>query len=290
MPVSPRCISLAATVALLLAPIGLAAQGGGNPQMQEAMRLHEAGRHAEARRIYQQMIDAADSPRARAAAQRSMARSAGFDGDCALAVRYEEMVIAYHKTREASVPQDAFYQQGEMANEAARICADAGALDEAERMYRRGSELGNMQPEPRENPRVLWDFRLNHAMARLSALRGDAAAAQRYLTGARASLDAMVAVDSSLARQQERFFQYLPGYIALYTGQTALAVREMERATAIPGNDRDPQLRYLLGLAYERAGEADRAKAQYERALAMASGNNPPNSFARREAAKKLGK
>jgi Flp pilus assembly protein TadD len=107
------------------------------------------------------------------------------------------------------------------------------------------------------------------------------------MTSARASLDAMVAVDSTLARQQERFFQYLPGYIGLYTGQTALAVREMERATAIPGNDRDPQLRYLLGLSCEQAGQADRAKAQYQQWLEMASGNNPPNSFARREAAKK---
>lgn len=289
MSYSLRIPALATAVMLALAPAALAAQGGGNPRMAEAMRLHEAGDHAAARRIYQQMIDAAANPRERAAAQRAMARSAGFDGDCALAVRYEEMVIAYHKTREATEPQDAFYQQGEMANEAARICADAGALDEAERMYRRGSELGNMQPEPRENPRALWDFRLAHALTRLAALRGDADLAQRRMREARQALTAMAVADSALARSQERFFQYLPGYVALYTNQPQVAVRELERAVAIPGNDRDPQLRYFVGLAYERAGQMDRAREHYRQALEMASGNNPPNSFARREASKKLG-
>lgn len=42
-----------------------------------------------------------------------MARSAGFTGDCAMAVRYEELVIAYHHRREQSEPQEAFYEQGE---------------------------------------------------------------------------------------------------------------------------------------------------------------------------------
>jgi tetratricopeptide (TPR) repeat protein len=200
------------------------------------------------------------------------------------------MVIAFHQTREQSEPQDAFYQQGEMANEAARICADAGALDEAARMYRRGSELGNREPEPREHPRELWDFRLAHALARLAAQRGNRAEAERHVAEARRTLDAVAGVDSALGRQQERFYQYLPGYVALFTNDVETAVSEFERSTAISGNDRDPQLRFFLGLAYERAGQAEQARAEYQRAYDMASGNNPPNSFARREAGKKLGK
>jgi len=72
--------------------------------------------------------------------------SHGFEGHCAETVRYEEMVIDYWKTREKEEPQNAFYHEGEMANEAARICIDAGDLTTAERMYRRGSELGLTDP------------------------------------------------------------------------------------------------------------------------------------------------
>jgi tetratricopeptide (TPR) repeat protein len=278
-------------MAFPMIPLATSAQGGGqggNPQMREAARLHVEGQHAEAQQIYRDLIAAASTPQERAAPQRAMARSAGFTGDCALAIEYEEMVIAYHQTREASDPQDAFYQQGEMANEAARICADAGALDEAERMYRRGSALGNREPAPRTHPRELWDFRLAHALTRIAAHRGQPAEAARHLVEARRALDAIAVVDSTLGRQQERFYQYLPGYVALFTNDIATAVSEFERSTAIPGNNRDPQLRFLLGLAYERAGRSEEAMAQYRRSYETASGNNPPNSFARREAGRKL--
>ena len=75
--------------------------------------------------------------------------SYAFDADCANTVKYEEMVIAYWKTREQAEPQNAFYQQGEMANEAARVCIDAGQLDIAEKYYRKGSELGLKEPSPK---------------------------------------------------------------------------------------------------------------------------------------------
>ena len=67
-----------------------------------------------------------------------MAMSYGFSRDCANAVRYHERVIAYWATREEAEPQNAFYQQGKMANESARVCLDAGEVNTAERMYRRG--------------------------------------------------------------------------------------------------------------------------------------------------------
>jgi tetratricopeptide (TPR) repeat protein len=291
-------LSRIAVALVLAAPLqSVAAQGGGaaggggggNPRMREATGLDVAGKHAESRKIFQELIDAAQNPREKAAAQRAMARSAGFTGDCAMAIRYEEMVIAYHVTREATEPQDAFYQQGEMANEAARICADAGKVDDAERMYRRGSDLGNKQPEPRTHPRSLWDFRLAHALTRLAAQRGNRADAQRHMADARRALDAMARADTGLARQQERFFQYLPGYIALFTNDNAAAESEMARAVAIPGNDRDPQLAYFLGVAYERNGKADKAKEYYQKAYDMATAHNPPAAFARPAARLKLG-
>jgi hypothetical protein len=145
--------------------------GGGGPDQQpdalrEASRLDSEGKTAEARVIFQRLIDQAADPAAKAAAQRGMAMSYAFDGDCANSVRYEEMVIAYWTTREAEEPQNAFFQEGETANEAARVCIDAGDLDAAEKYYRRGSELGLKEPEPRTHPKSLWDFRLAHALGR----------------------------------------------------------------------------------------------------------------------------
>jgi tetratricopeptide (TPR) repeat protein len=263
--------------------------GGGNPRMREATQLDVAGKHTEARAILIELINTAANPRDKAAAQRTMGRSAGFTGDCELSIRYEEMVIAYHVTREQAEPQDAFYQQGEMANEAARICADAGKLVEAERMYRRGSELGNAEPEPRTHPRSLWDFRLAHALSRIAAQRGNRADANRHMADARRALDAIAKSDTGLARAQERFYQYLPAYIALFTNDIQTAVTEWERALAIRGNEGDPQQQYFLGAAYEKAGQADKARAQFQKAYDMATGHNPPNSFARAASRKKLG-
>ena len=40
----------------------------------------------------------------------------------------EEQVIAYWATRREAEPQNAFYQQGEMANEAGRVCIDNGFI------------------------------------------------------------------------------------------------------------------------------------------------------------------
>jgi hypothetical protein len=137
-------------------PQTLTAQGrGGGPRAdstRQAQQLDSEGNHAAARAIFEKLIDTAPDPAQKAAAQRRMAMSYGFEGNCAKAVEYEELVIAYWVTREQAEPQNAFYQEGEMANEAARVCIDAGDLATAERMYRRGSELGLKEPEPKTHP------------------------------------------------------------------------------------------------------------------------------------------
>lgn len=263
------------------------AQGGSAPSgpMQQANRLDSQGRTAEARAIFQHVIDTATSPAARAAAQRSMAMSYAFDGDCANAVKYEEMVIAYWVTREQAEPQNAFYQQGEMANEAARVCIDVGELDIAEQYYRKGSELGLREPEPKTHPKSLWDFRLTHALARLAARRGNGAEARRLVAEARRILDG----DSAMASAQERFFPYLAGYVALYGNDLPTAERELTKALAIQGNHRDPFMHVLLAMTYEKMGQQDRAKALYEKAYGIATSHNPPAAFSRPFTRNKLG-
>ena len=136
----PAAWALLVAAALPVAALPLHAQGGGggagaqDTPMRQANRLDTEGRTTEARVIFQRLIDSAATPAAKAAAQRAMAMSHAFDGDCANTVKYEQMVIAYWKTREQAEPQNAFYQQGEMANEAARVCIDAGDLDTAEKL------------------------------------------------------------------------------------------------------------------------------------------------------------
>jgi Flp pilus assembly protein TadD len=214
-----------------------------------------------------------------------MAMSYAFDGDCANTVKYEEMVIGYWVTREQAEPQNAFYQEGEMANEGARVCIDAGDLSTAERMYRRGSELGLKEPEPKTHPQSLWDFRLAHALGRIAARRGDKAEAQRQIAAARKILDG----DSAMAAQQERFFPYLVGYVALYTDDLATAETELAKAVSLRGNERDPFLRCLLAMTYEKMGRQEEARAAYGQAYDLAMAHNPPAAFTRPFARKKLG-
>jgi tetratricopeptide (TPR) repeat protein len=282
-----RNFAAVAILSLVAAP--LVAQGAApspfRQAIREATRLDSDGKHTAARARFQQLIDSASTPADRAAAQRRMAMSYGFTGDCASAIKYEEMVIAYWVTREREEPQNAFYQQGEMANEAARVCIDAGNLDESERMYQRGAELGNKEPEPRTHPRSLWDYRTAHAMARLAARRGNKPEAERQVAAARRALDG----DTAMARQQERFFPYLVGYVALYTNNLAKAEAELTRSLAMEGNDDDPFQHVLLAMTYEKQGRADEAKALYQKAYDLATGHNPPAAFSRPFARKKLG-
>ncbi len=248
-----------------------------------ALDLHDST--AQAREIFQALIDSAPTPAARSAAQRAMAMSYAFSGDCANAGRYETMVIAYWATREQAEPQNAFFQEGEIADEAARVCIDAGDLAAAEQWYRRGNELGLKEPEPRTHARSLWEFRLAHALGRLAARRGDAAEAQRQVSAARRILDG----DTAMAAQQERFFPYLVGYVALYTDDWPRAERELTTGIGLRGNQRDPFLQCLLAMTYEKLGKREEANAAYRRAYDLATAHNPPAAFARRYARGKLG-
>jgi tetratricopeptide (TPR) repeat protein len=282
----PTAYALVATALVAAAAAAQGPPGGApNPAMREAVQLDLAGNTAQARRLFQAMIDSAATPAARAAALRAMAMSYAFDGDCAHTMAYEDSVIAYWRTREQAEPQNAFYQEGEMADEGARVCIDAGDLDVAERAYRQGFELGNREPEPRTHPRSLWDYRLAHALGRLAARRGDTAEARRQIAAARRALDS----DSAMASQQERFFPYLVGYVALYTNDLPTAERELTRAVAMRGNDRDPFLRTLLGMVYERQGKAEEARAAYRQAYDLAAAHTPPAAFAKRFTREKLG-
>lgn len=260
-------------------------RGGPAGPAREASRLDTEGKTAEARVIFQAMIDSAADPAARAAAQRNMAMSYAFDGDCANTVKYEQLVVAYWMTREQAEPQNAFYQEGEMADEAARVCIDAGDLDTAEKWYRTGYALGIQEPEPRTHPKSLWDYRLAHALGRIAARRGNKAEAEREIANARRALDS----DTAMAAQQERFFPYLEGYVALYTGDLATAEARFTQMLAMRGNQNDPFMHCLLAMTYEQMGQQARADELYRKAYGLATAHNPPAAYARRVVRQKLG-
>ncbi len=279
------------TFAFLLLPALAIAQ---NPQqrppnpradsLRQATRMDVEGRHAEARALFQTLIDNAPTPAAKAAATRRLAMSYGYDSNCAKVIELEEQVVAYWVTRREAEPQNAHYQEGEMANEAARVCIDHGFLDEALMMYRRGSELGNAEPEPRTHPKSLWDFRLAHAEARIAARKGDSAAAHRWVAEARRILES----DPKMAEDQAQYLPYLEGYVALFTGDLATAEAKFLHATQQMRND--PFQVVLLGMTYEKMGQASKANELYERAYTMSTGSNPPNVFSRTFTKKKLAK
>ena len=242
------------------------------------------GKGAEARKFFQKAIDAAPDANARQAAQRQMAMSYAFEGDCRNTVKYEQMAIAYWVTREVAEPRNAFYQQGELANEAARVCIDSGDLENAGIWYRKGTELGLKEPGNETHPKSLWNFRLEHALARIAARRSDQAEARKHVAAAKAALDG----DPKMAEAQARFFPYLTGYVALYTGDHKLALDELQKAVAMQGNAADPFLQCLLGMTYEKLGEKEKAMECYRKA-STTTAHNPPAAFAKPFTRKKLG-
>jgi tetratricopeptide (TPR) repeat protein len=231
------------------------------------------GRTADAKKYFERAIQTAANPQAKSNAQRSMALSYAFDGDCANTIKYEQMVLDYFVTI------GDFYNQGEIADEAARVCIDAGKLDEAEKWYKTGHDLGLKQPDAPTDRKHLWEFRLEHALGRLAARRGKVAEAAMHVGAAKAILDS----DPTLSQQQAPFFPYLSGYVDYYLGNYKGAIEELQKA-----NQNDAFIQCLIGMTYEKLGEKDKATEFYTKASRV-MGHNPPAAFARPFARKKLG-
>jgi tetratricopeptide (TPR) repeat protein len=230
------------------------------------------GKTKDARGFFAKAIEAAPTPQARAAAQRAMAMSYAFDGDCSNTVKYEMMVHDYWAS------QKSYYQQGETLNEAARVCIEAGQFDTAEKLYRAGAEAGLQEPNIAAARAALWNLRLEHALARLAARRGQKDVAAKHVAAAKALLDA----NPEMAKAQAIFMPYLTGYVALYTGDPMTAYHQLAQA-----NQNDPFILCLVGLAQEQLGQKQRAIELYRQAFAT-TGHNPPAAFAKPFARAKL--
>jgi tetratricopeptide (TPR) repeat protein len=88
---------------------------------------------------------------------------------------------------------------------------------------------------------------------------------------------------TELRAQQEAFFPYLTGYVALYLGDYKTALADLQKA-----NQNDAFIQCLIGQTYEKLGDKDKAMEYYRRASEV-RGHNPPAAYARPFARKKLG-
>src|SRR5690242_9959790 len=254
-----------------------------NEFIRQGVQLDLQGKHADARAACHKAIDSAPDPAVKANAQRAMAMSWAFEGNCKKTTEYEEMVIDYWKTQEKDAPDRAFYQQGEMADEAARVCIDHGDLSAAQELYKRGHDLGMKEPGISPARKDLWDYRWEHAQARIAARRGNKADAEKHVAAAKSILDGIKQKDDKLYEQQASFLPYLTGYVAYYTGDYQTALEDLQKA-----NQRDGFILCLLGMTLEKLGDKARAMETYRKAASI-NGHNPPAAFARPFAARKLG-
>ena len=94
-----------------------------------------------------------------------MAISYAFEGNCSKTIEYEQQVFDFYASTKN------FFQQGEIADEAARVCLDSCVLGRRQQVVqdRPRHRAGRTDLKPAR--RDLWDFRWEHAQARIAARR-----------------------------------------------------------------------------------------------------------------------
>jgi tetratricopeptide (TPR) repeat protein len=116
-------------------------------------------------------------------------------------------------------------------------------------------------------------------MARLAARRGNRAEAEKHVALAKQAVDGM----TQLKQQQQSFLPYLTGYVAFYTGDYHKALDDLMQSQQY-----DPFIQCMIGQAYDKLGEKDKAMEFYRKAAAT-QGHNPPAAFAKWFTRTKLG-
>lgn len=233
--------------------------------------LDLAGRYSEARTYLAKAVDLASAGEPKNRAQRAIAISYGFEGNCAGAMKYEEPLYRQYLDAGDS------YNAGEVANELARLCLDAGNLDDAFRWYHSGYEAGLREPGIKADRTDLWNYRWEHAQARIAARRGQPDEAKKHVEAARVILER-----GNMPGQQKEFFPYLVGYVALYGGDYPAALTHLQQA-----NQNDPYILGLIAQTYEKLGKQDLAMEYYRKVMAAAI-HNPTVAGSRPLARKKL--
>jgi tetratricopeptide (TPR) repeat protein len=263
--------------------LAAAQQPAPSPDFTEGNRLDLEGKSKEAKASFQKAIDTASTPAAKLQALRGMAMSYAFDGDCKGMAKHQQMAIDHLNAQQKDKPGSTFAQQGELANEAGRVCIDIGDLNTAEQWYKKGRELSLKEPGISAARKALSDFRFEHANARLAARRGNKALAAKHVTAATSALEQIKAADAALHKQQEPSLPYLTGYVALYTGDLKTALADLQKA-----NPQDPFILVLIGMTYEKMGQKEQAMESYKKA-SVVNNRTASAAFAKSFTRKKVG-
>jgi tetratricopeptide (TPR) repeat protein len=236
------------------------------------VQLDLMGRYAEARTHFTKALAMPLTPALEASALRSMAMSYAFEGNCQGAIPFESRLYERYLAKDKD-----FFMAGEIANELARVCIEAGDFETSAAWYKRGHDAGLQEPGISAARKDLWEFRWQHAQARLAARRGNKAEAGKHVAAAKAALD------TGTNPSQAPFYPYLVGYVAFYTGDYKAALAEF-----LTGNQNDPFILSLIAQSHEKLGDQASAMDFYKKVMASTA-HNPTNAFARPLARKKLG-
>jgi len=220
-------------------------------------------RGAEARPYFEKAIAAAKTDDDRANANRAMAMSWAFEGNCPQTVLYEQKVLDLAKAK------GDLNRAAEVANEEARACIDSGDIETAGVWYEEGHKLAMSQPNLTEAQKDLWDFRAAHAGARVTVRIGEEGGDPwPEVQKAKAILD------KGNIPQQQIFYPYLVGYVAYYQNDYKKARENFQQA-----NQNDPFIQCMIGQTYEKLGDNAHALEFYKKA-ATATGHNPAAAYA----------
>ena len=132
------------------------------------------------------------------------------------------------------------------------------------------------EPDIKPARKDLWEFRWEHAQARIAARRGNQAEAQKHVAAAKAILD------KGTNPEQAQFLPYLEGYVAFYAGDYKAALEDLLKA-----NQNDPFIQCMMGQTYEKLGDKEKA-LEYYRKASTAIAHNPAAAYAVPLAKKKL--
>src|SRR5438445_3617640 len=237
--------------------------------LESGVALDLKGDYAAAREHLKKAIEVAPADQ-KSRALRMMAFSYAFESNSAEAEKCEKPVF------DALLAKPDFEGAAGVANELARIKLESGDIDGAANWYKTGYDTAMLKVDLKDTDKSPWAFRWAHAQARIAARRGQRDEAQKQVATAKAALEKANNPD------QAQFFPYLTGYVAFYIGDYNSAIAELGKAS-----QEDPFILMLLAQAYEKTGDAVRAKEYYGKVMAN-NGHGPTNAFARPVARRKL--
>jgi tetratricopeptide (TPR) repeat protein len=231
--------------------------------------LDLTGAYADARRSFIKAIQLAPDE-SKEQALTGMAVSYAFSGDV------REASSFYRQVFDRQMAADNFSAAAETANALGRVYLETGDLDNAQKWYQTGYETTRRQKDMPGAQVDLADLRWAHAQARIAARRGNGATARAQIAAVTRLLD------KGTNDEQRIQLPYLVGYVDLFLKDYAGAIAQLRLA-----DQKDPFVLSLLAQAYEKSGDAAKARETYELVLAS-NAHSLNNAFARRAARSKV--